>query len=127
MYNIHNLFINYKNKRYYLIFIYQQTSDCDAVLARMQDMLLGFQADLVNSYSLLLYLVKTSIQLLDTSCYVKGGISEEIKHLQDESMSMSVRLKNRKAAEDLLSDFIDRSTLPIGLYFVFNKNHHIIR
>ena len=50
--------------------LHKQMQDCDAVLARMQEMLLGFQADL-------------------------GGISEEIKHLQDESLSMSIRLRNR--------------------------------
>ena len=50
--------------------LHKQMQECDAVLARMQEMLLGFQADL-------------------------GGISEEIKHLQDESLSMSIRLRNR--------------------------------
>jgi vacuolar protein sorting-associated protein 52 len=53
--------------------LHKQMQDCDAVLARMQEMLLGFQADL-------------------------GGISEEIKYLQDESLSMSICLKNKKAA-----------------------------
>lgn len=50
--------------------LHRQMQECDAVLGRMQEMLLGFQADL-------------------------GGISEEIKHLQDESLSMSIRLRNR--------------------------------
>ena len=44
--------------------------DCDVTLSSMQEMLLGFQADL-------------------------GGISEEIKSLQEESMSMNVKLRNR--------------------------------
>jgi len=66
--------------------LHRQMQECDAVLARMQDMLLGFQADL-------------------------GGISEEIKHLQDESLSMSIRLKNRKAAEERLRKFIDNSSV----------------
>jgi len=66
--------------------LHKQMLECDAVLARMQDMLLGFQADL-------------------------GGISEEIKHLQDESLSMSIRLKNRKAAEERLRNFIDNSSI----------------
>ena len=66
--------------------LHKQMQECDAVLARMQDMLLGFQSDL-------------------------GGISEEIKHLQDESLSMSIRLKNRKAAEDRLHKFIDNSSV----------------
>ena len=82
--------LQYVENNQQVVDLHKQMQDCDAVLARMQDMLLGFQADL-------------------------GGISEEIKHLQDESMSMSVRLKNRKAAEDMLSDFIDRSSLPIEL------------
>ena len=60
--------------------------ECDAVLARMQLLLLGFQDDL-------------------------GGISEEIKHLQDESLSMGIRLKNRRAAEEKLHTFIDRCVL----------------
>lgn len=54
--------------------LHKQMQECDAVLARMQEMLLGFQADL-------------------------GGISEEIKHLQDESLSMSIRLRNRWVAD----------------------------
>ncbi|GMH82404.1 hypothetical protein TL16_g09244 [Triparma laevis f. inornata] len=55
--------------------------DCDATLSNMQEMLLGFQADL-------------------------GGISEEIKSLQEESMSMNVKLRNRKAAEHRISSFL---------------------
>ena len=51
--------------------LHEEMQDCDHVLARMQEMLLGFQADL-------------------------SGISEEIRHLQDESLSMSVKLKNRR-------------------------------
>ena len=66
--------------------LHKQMQECDAVLARMQEMLLGFQADL-------------------------GGISEEIRHLQDESLSMSIRLKNRRAAEDRLHKFIDNSSI----------------
>lgn len=60
--------------------------ECDAVLSRMQEMLLGFQADL-------------------------GGISEEIKHLQDESLSMSIRLKNRRSAEEKLHKFLNNCNI----------------
>ena len=66
--------------------LHRQMQECDAVLARMQVLLLGFQDDL-------------------------GGISEEIKHLQDESLSMGIRLKNRRAAEEKLHTFIDRCVL----------------
>lgn len=68
--------------------LHKQMQECDSVLSRMQDLLLGFQSDL-------------------------SGISEEIKHLQDESLSMSVRLKNRKAAEEKLQEFINHSTLSV--------------
>jgi vacuolar protein sorting-associated protein 52 len=66
--------------------LHKQMRECDAVLARMQEMLLGFQADL-------------------------GGISDEIKHLQDESLSMSIRLKNRRAAEDKLHLFLEKASI----------------
>jgi vacuolar protein sorting-associated protein 52 len=41
-----------------------------------------------------------------------GGISEEIKHLQDESLSMSIKLQNRRAVEKQLQKFLDRMVLP---------------
>eukprot|EP01041_Mallomonas_annulata_P001396 gene1396-2688_t len=66
--------------------LHKQMQDCDAVLARMQEMLQGFQSDL-------------------------GGISEEIKHLQDESLSMSIRLKNRRAAEEKLNKFLENTSI----------------
>jgi hypothetical protein len=66
--------------------LHKQMQDCDAVLARMQEMLLGFQADL-------------------------GGISEEIKYLQDESLSMSICLKNKKSAEEKLRCFIENASI----------------
>ncbi|RLN47396.1 hypothetical protein BBJ29_001954 [Phytophthora kernoviae] len=49
----------------------------------MQEMLLGFQADL-------------------------GGISDEIRHLQDESIGMNVRLKNRRETEERLQTYLDQ-------------------
>lgn len=66
--------------------LHKQMQECDAVLARMQDMLQGFQADL-------------------------GGISEEIKHLQDESLSMNIKLKNRRGAEGKLDKFLKNASL----------------
>lgn len=80
--------VQYVENSQQVIDLHKQMQHCDAVLARMQDMLLGFQADL-------------------------GGISDEIKNLQDESLSMSVRLRNRKAAEEKLHDFLSNSTIPI--------------
>ena len=60
---------------------------CDTVLSEMQDMLLGFQADL-------------------------GGISDEIKHLQVESAAMNVRLRNRKSAEHRVQSFLSHIIIP---------------
>lgn len=66
--------------------LHQQMEECDAVLARMQEMLLGFQEDL-------------------------GGISEEIKDLQNKSLSMNIKLKNRRAAEELIHKFLDQTSI----------------
>ena len=67
--------------------LHNQMQTCDAILARMQEMLLGFQADL-------------------------GGISDEIKHLQSESLSMNVKLRNRRTVEDGLRDFLEHIVMP---------------
>ena len=64
-----------------------QISSCDAILATMEDMLGKFQSDL-------------------------GNISSEIRALQEQSQSMSVRLRNRKAAESRLGTFLDNLALP---------------
>lgn len=74
--------------------LYRELTACDEVLASMETVLLGFQADL-------------------------GGISDEIRHLQDESLLMSVKLKNRRAAEEefcnVLENLIVPETLILGL------------
>lgn len=67
--------------------LHRNIQTCDGTLSRIEEMLLRFQSDL-------------------------GGISEEIKHLQNESVSMNVRLKNRKAVEELLKYFIENAVLP---------------
>ena len=67
-----------------------QISSCDSILATMEQMLGKFQADL-------------------------GNISSEIRALQEQSQSMSVRLRNRKAAEAKLGSFLDNLALPPSL------------
>lgn len=44
-----------------------------------------------------------------------GNISEEIKTLQDKSFSMNIKLKNRKAAEQQLSKFIQQAVVAPSL------------
>ncbi|CAM9959091.1 unnamed protein product [Ectocarpus sp. 6 AP-2014] len=77
----HNSVEGYKVQSAEVLSLHQQIQGCDAILARMQEMLLGFQADL-------------------------GGISDEIKHLQDESISMNIKLKNLRSAEEDLGKFL---------------------
>ncbi|OQR87003.1 vacuolar protein sorting-associated protein [Achlya hypogyna] len=70
-----------------IVDLYNQVQSCDDILARMQEMLLGFQADL-------------------------GGISDEIRHLQNESIGMNIKLKNRREAEESLRIFLDQVYIP---------------
>jgi len=62
--------------------LHTQISSCDGILARMEDMLLSFQTDL-------------------------GSISSEILSLQQESVEMNIRLRNRQAVRGELSQFVD--------------------
>ena len=66
--------------------LHRKMQECDGVLASMEEMLHGFQADL-------------------------GEISAEIKHLQSDSLSMSIRLKNRREAETILHRFLDNGSI----------------
>jgi len=67
--------------------LHTQIRECDGVLDTMESMLRGFQGDLAS-------------------------ISSQIKYLQDESLSMNVKLRNRKAAETQLSSFITQIVVP---------------
>jgi hypothetical protein len=64
--------------------------DSDRILGRMEEMLRGFQADL-------------------------GEISSEIKHLQDDSLFMNVKLRNRRAVEEKLNAFLEKTSVPPSL------------
>ena len=70
--------------------LHTQIRQCDGVLDSMESMLRGFQTDL-------------------------AAISAQIKYLQDESLSMNVKLRNRKAAESQLSGFIQQIVVPPDL------------
>ncbi len=70
--------------------LHTQIRSCDTVLDSMESMLRGFQTDLAS-------------------------ISAQIKFLQDESLSMNVKLRNRKAAEAQLSGFIQQIVVPPDL------------
>ena len=70
--------------------LHTQIRSCDTVLDSMESMLRSFQTDL-------------------------SSISSQIKYLQDESLSMNVKLRNRKAAEAQLSGFIQQIVVPPDL------------
>jgi len=62
--------------------LHNQISSCDGILARMEDLLIAFQTDL-------------------------GSISSEILSLQQQSVEMNLRLKNRQSVRGELSQFVD--------------------
>ena len=70
-----------------LLQLHEQLEGCDDILATMESMLSGFKSDL-------------------------GKISGEIKSLQDQSVGMSIKLRNRKAAEVRLGTFVETLTVP---------------
>jgi vacuolar protein sorting-associated protein 52 len=70
--------------------LHTQIRQCDTVLDSMESMLRGFQTDLAS-------------------------ISAQIKYLQDESLSMNVKLRNRKSAESQISGFIQQIVVPPDL------------
>ncbi|TDH67602.1 hypothetical protein CCR75_000086 [Bremia lactucae] len=66
-----------------IVELHEEVQECDNLLAKMQEMLLGFQADL-------------------------GGIGDEIRHLQNESIGMNVKFKNRRETEEKLQTYLDQ-------------------
>ena len=68
----------------------QELESCDAVLGALQEMLLGFQADL-------------------------GGLSGDIRSLQEKSRTLGVQLRNRRMADDGLREFLQHVVIAPGL------------
>ncbi|XP_073700332.1 vacuolar protein sorting-associated protein 52 homolog [Garra rufa] len=67
--------------------LHNQITACDSILERMEGMLSGFQSDL-------------------------SSISSEIQTLQQQSVSMNMRLKNRQAVRSQLSQLVDELVVP---------------
>ncbi|KAJ1296691.1 hypothetical protein BS78_01G321600 [Paspalum vaginatum] len=70
-----------------LVSLHDQIRDCDNILSQMETVLTGFQTEI-------------------------GSISSDIKVLQEKSMDMGLKLKNRKAAESKLSKFVEDIIVP---------------
>ncbi|XP_076157730.1 vacuolar protein sorting-associated protein 52 homolog [Alosa pseudoharengus] len=67
--------------------LHNQITACDSILERMEEMLSSFQSDL-------------------------SSISSEIQTLQQQSVSMNMRLKNRQAVRSQLSQLVDELVVP---------------
>ncbi len=67
--------------------VHSQIRACDAVLEQMESLLSGFQGHL-------------------------GTISSEIRHLQEESTALSVKLANRQAVSSRVTDFVQSAVIP---------------
>lgn len=70
-----------------LVSLHDQIRDCDSILSQMEMLLTGFQAEI-------------------------GSISSDIKILQEKSMDMGLKLKNRKVAESKLAKFVEDIIVP---------------
>lgn len=71
-----------------LVDLYQQIKSCDSILGSMEDLLSRFQLDL-------------------------GKLGQEIKSIQDQSLDMSVRLKNRLAVSKEITAVVDGLLVPM--------------
>jgi len=74
----------------------EDMTECDAILASLQEMLLGFQADL-------------------------GGLSGDIRALQQQSQTLGVQLTNRRGAEANLRKYLSKIVIPPSLADVICK------
>ncbi|KAH7530046.1 hypothetical protein JRO89_XSUnG0024900 [Xanthoceras sorbifolium] len=70
-----------------LVSLHDQIRDCDTILSQMETLLSGFQDEI-------------------------GSISSDIKILQEKSMDMGLKLKNRKVAESKLAKFVEDIIVP---------------
>jgi chromosome segregation ATPase len=72
----------YRSKAGEISSLQTELQECQSVLGSLHEMLLGFQADL-------------------------GGLSGEIRQLQEKSRTLDVQLKNRREAETGLRNFLE--------------------
>mmetsp|Transcript_27317 Transcript_27317/g.41118 ORF Transcript_27317/g.41118 Transcript_27317/m.41118 type:complete len:817 (+) Transcript_27317:132-2582(+) len=80
----------YKQNSNTIASLREDMTECDTILASLQEMLLGFQADL-------------------------GGLSGDIRSLQQESQTLGIQLTNRREAEMNLRQYLSRIIVPPSL------------
>ena len=86
----------YRSKTTEIASLCKDLDECDGILLGLQEMLLGFQADL-------------------------GGLSGDIRKLQETSKSLGIQLHNRKAAALGLRHFLGRIVLSPNLVNTISK------
>ena len=80
----------YRKNKDDIVTLSKEIDVCDGVLAALQEMLLGFQADL-------------------------GGLSGDIRALQNQSRTLGIQLRNRRDAESGLRRFLEKVVIPPNL------------
>ena len=78
---------DYINEAGNIAALHNQIVGCDKLLENMENMLLSFRADL-------------------------GSISSEIQSLQQQSVQMNIKLRNRQAIRGELTQFVDEMAVP---------------
>eukprot|EP00548_Thalassiothrix_antarctica_P001824 CAMPEP_0194141988 /NCGR_PEP_ID=MMETSP0152-20130528/11320_1 /TAXON_ID=1049557 /ORGANISM="Thalassiothrix antarctica, Strain L6-D1" /LENGTH=742 /DNA_ID=CAMNT_0038840783 /DNA_START=87 /DNA_END=2312 /DNA_ORIENTATION=+ len=86
----------YRSKKEEIAMLRAELESCDAVLAALQEMLLGFQADL-------------------------GGLSGDIRNLQEKSRTLGIQLRNRRQAESGLKEFLNHVVIAPNLVHAICK------
>jgi hypothetical protein len=81
---------DYVNEADAIAELFEQINSCEGVLTDMQSMLDSFQQNL-------------------------GGISEEIRSLQEQSLSLSIEMANRKSLSGKISTFLSKVSVPESL------------
>jgi len=80
----------YRSKGQEIASLRTELESCDAILGALQEMLLGFQADL-------------------------GGLSGDIRNLQEKSRTLGIQLRNRRKAEEGLRHYLEHIVIAPAL------------
>ncbi|KAB1210996.1 Vacuolar protein sorting-associated protein 52 A [Morella rubra] len=111
-----------------LVSLHDQIHECDSILSQMETLLSGFQAlsyasseSLAHNLPLHFSALRKEVpvvELIGIPAYLDmlkaeiGSISSDIKFLQEKSMDMGLKLKNRKVAESKLAKFVEDIIVP---------------
>ncbi|KAL5973974.1 Vacuolar protein sorting-associated protein 52 [Asimina triloba] len=99
-----------------LVSLHDQIRDCDGILSQMETLLSGFQEyefSFQNHHSARESVAEKDLKPEEDKAGAEiGSISSEIKSLQEKSMDMGLKLKNRKVAESKLAKFVEDIIVP---------------